>query len=207
MKMTSLAAALSGALLLTFGLATASAQESVPASDAENTGSRWFVELSGAPTADGNTLAKVRAEKAAFRKDAQSAGINYVERRSFDVLFNGFSVEATSANRRRLSQISGVKALYPVYTVAAPSPEEAAGSAPELVSAITMTGAKQAQDDRGLTGNNVKVGIVDTGIDIDHPGFGGSGPPPERRRSQARVSPTVTTLWGITTTPAARVPH
>ncbi len=177
MKRLVRATARASALLLAFGLATASAQESVPAGEAEATGTRWFVELSGAPTADGNTLAKVRAEKAAFKKAAKAAGISFTERRAFDVLFNGYSVDISSANRRKLSQLSGVKALYPVIKVDAPAPEQAAGAAPDLVSAITMTGAQVAQDDRGLSGNGIKVGIIDTGIDIDHPAFGGGGVP------------------------------
>jgi hypothetical protein len=71
--------------MLSFGLAPAGAQESVSLSEAEFVGNLWFVELSGAPTADGNSLANVRAEKAAFKKAAAAAGISYVERRSFDV--------------------------------------------------------------------------------------------------------------------------
>lgn len=175
MKKSVQAAAWSSALLLTLGLATATAQEAVPASDAESLGNLWFVELSGAPTADGNTLSKVKAEKAAFKKAATAAGISFSERRAFDVLFNGYAISISSTDRRRLTQIDGVKAIYPIFRVDAPAPEEAAGAAPDLASAITMTGAKIAQDERGLTGNNVKVGIIDTGIDIDHPAFGGGG--------------------------------
>ncbi len=67
--------------------------------------------------------------------------------------------------------------MYPIFRVDAPSPEEAAGTAPDLVAAITMTGAKEAQDSRGLTGNKIRVGIIDSGIDVDHPAFGGLGTP------------------------------
>ena len=69
MKKTLHAAALCGALVLPFGFAIANAQESIPVSAAEN-GDLWFVELNGAPTADGNTVTKVRNEKAAFRAAA-----------------------------------------------------------------------------------------------------------------------------------------
>ncbi len=88
----------------------------------------------------------------------------------------------------RLAQLPGVKAIYPVETIAAPTPEEAAGAIPDLVAAITMTGAKEAQDNLGLTGNGVKVGIVDTGIDIDHPAFGGTGVPGTTPFPSARVT-------------------
>ena len=61
------------ALALSLSLGVAHAQESVSAADAEN-GNLWFVELSGAPVADGGKLANVRNEKAAFRKAAADAG-------------------------------------------------------------------------------------------------------------------------------------
>lgn len=152
----------------------AQSAESVTA--AEN-GRLWFIELTGAPTADGNSLSSVQQEKAAFRRAAQAAGVRYTERRAFDVLFNGFSVDVALADRMKLAQLPGVKAIYPVEQIAAPSPEVAAGSAADLASAITMTGASVAQNQLGLTGRGVKVGIIDTGIDIDHPAFGGGGVP------------------------------
>ncbi len=51
-----------------------------------------------------------------------------------------------------------------------------------------MTGAKAAQDVRGLTGNGIKVGIIDTGIDIDHPALGGGGTPGTTPFPSARVA-------------------
>jgi minor extracellular serine protease Vpr len=149
------------------------AQESVPAAAAEG-GQLWFVELSGAPTADGNSLQAVRNEKAAFRRAAAAAGIRYSERMAFDVLFNGFSVAVDPRDRAKLAQLPGVKAVYPVEVVEAPQPEVGAGSALDIARAVALTGANLAQS-MGYTGAGVKVGIIDSGIDIDHPAFGGNG--------------------------------
>ena len=165
----------SSALALSLSLGVAHAQESVSAADAEN-GNLWFVELSGAPVADGGKLANVRNEKAAFRNAAAAAGVAYKERLSYDTLFNGFSIEVSPADRAKISQIEGVKAMYPVEIIAAPTPERADDIAPDMVAAINLTGAKQAQDS-GLSGRGIKVGIVDTGVDVDHPAFGGGGVP------------------------------
>jgi subtilisin family serine protease len=52
---------------------------------------------------------------------------------------------------------------------------------------VDLTGAKVAQTQFGLTGAGIKVGIVDTGIDIDHPAFGGSGTPGTTPFPTARV--------------------
>jgi subtilisin family serine protease len=163
------------ALALAIGIAaTAYGQDTVPAAEAEG-GQLWFVELSGRPVADGNSLTAVRDEKAAFRRAAAAAGISMRERLSFDVLFNGFSVVVNPAARMRLAQLPGVKAIYPVDVIQAPQPQPLdEGISPELAAAITMTGANIAQS-QGYTGAGVKVGIIDTGLDYDHPDFGGSG--------------------------------
>jgi minor extracellular serine protease Vpr len=165
----------SSALVLSLSLgAVAHAQESVPASQQEN-GNLWFVELSGAPVADGTNLATVRNEKAEFRRAAAAAGVKFKERMSYDVLFNGFSVEVSPANRAALARVAGVKAMYPVQLIQAPTPTERQQIRADLASALAQTGANVAQNSLGLTGAGVKVGVVDTGIDIDHPAFGGNG--------------------------------
>ena len=151
------------------------AQVSVEALAAEG-GRLWFVELSGAPVADGNSLTTVQAEKAAFRRAAAAAGVRYTERRAFDKLFNGMSVLIDSRDRAKLAALPGVKAVWPVETVQAPPVEiNGGGAAPDLASAIAMTGANIAQSSLGLSGTGVKVAVMDTGIDIDHPDFGGNG--------------------------------
>lgn len=151
------------------------AQTSVEVTGAEG-GNLWFVELSGAPTADGNSRNAVQAEKAAFRQAAAAARVRYTERRSFDVLFNGFSVEVGPGDRAKLAHLPGVKAMYPVEVIQAPNPEfVGGGNAADLATAIAMTGANIAQNTLGLTGAGVKVAVIDTGIDVDHLDLGGSG--------------------------------
>lgn len=163
----------SSALVLSLSLGVAHAQESVSAGSAEN-GRYWFVELEGKPTADGRSLAAVRNEKDSFRKAAEAAGASFKERRAYDVLFNGFSIEVDPRNRALLASMPGVKAIYPVLEVEAPNPEVGGGTAVDMASAVVMTGANLAQA-AGYTGAGIKVGIIDSGIDIDHPDFGGSG--------------------------------
>ena len=150
------------------------AQESVPIEAAEN-GRLWFVELAGKPVADGNSRSAVQAEKATFRAAARALGVTYKERYAYDTLFNGFSVEVAPGQRAAMARIAGVKAMYPVQLVQAPTPEERQQIRADLVTALAQTGADIAQNSLGLTGAGVKVGVVDTGIDIDHPAFGGSG--------------------------------
>lgn len=162
------------AVLLSAAATFAGAADSVPVSDAEG-GRLWFVELSGKPVIEGNSARAVANEQAAFRGNAAAAGIRYNERRSFSTLFNGFSVEIAPGDRMKIAQLPGVTRLYPVEQVSIPVPELVGGSTADLASAIQMTGADIAQNSLGLSGQGVKVGVIDTGIDIDHPAFGGGG--------------------------------
>src|SRR4051812_23607076 len=159
-------------LLLTF-LVFASANlfgQSVAASDAENT-TKWLVELSSAPTADGGTAAQVKKDKQDFRAAAASAGITYQERKSFDTLWNGVAITAPRTSAAAIGSLPGVKAVYPDMKIALDP--QAGVAEPDMTWAVTMTGADIARTDLGLTGNGVKVAVIDTGIDYGHPDLGG----------------------------------
>src|SRR5258706_10437627 len=131
----------------------------------------WFVELSSPPTADGTSVATVKAEKAAFRANAAKAGVQYKERYAYDTLFNGLSVAIAPSQLSKLARVQGVKAIYPVGTIPMPAPQQVLD--PELITALTMTGADVVHSELGFTGAGVKVAVMDTGIDYNHPDLGG----------------------------------
>jgi len=135
----------------------------------DETPSLWFVELSGKPTADGGSAATLKAEKQAFRNAAKAAGVEYSERLAFDTLWNGLSVEVAAGSLGKLSSLSGVKAVYPVATIPMPQGSEV----PDLNTALAMTGADIAQSELGYTGEGIRVAVMDTGVDYDHPDLGG----------------------------------
>jgi subtilisin family serine protease len=132
----------------------------------------WFVEFAGAPTSDGGTKDGTRAEHDDFRNAARAAGIRYTDRRSFDSLWNGVSVSIKPSELSKLSRLPQVANLYPVENYQVPEPTD--GYIPQLATAIIMTGANTVQA-AGITGAGVRVGVIDTGIDYDHPDLGGSG--------------------------------
>jgi subtilisin family serine protease len=136
----------------------------------DETPNMWFVELSSAPAVDGTKLRTLKREKAAFRSAAKKAGLEYTERYAFDQLWNGLSVSIEPDSLSKLARIPGVKALYPVVSFSVPEPTIAK---PNLGTALAMTGADVAQSDLGYTGDGIKVAVMDTGIDYDHPDLGG----------------------------------
>ena len=106
-----------------------------------------------------------------FRQQAKAVGLQYTERYAYKSLFKGVSVRIAPTDVGKLAGIASVSRVYPAhyYTL---GPETNAD--PELATAIQMTGADLAQQE-GYTGKGVKVAIMDTGIDLDHPDLGGDG--------------------------------
>ena len=133
----------------------------------------WFVQLSGNPTADGGNATALTAKRQKFHADAKNAGIQYKTRYEFQKLWNGVSMEINAGQLEKVLALPNVQAIYPVHTVSIP--ETTPASIPDLATAIKMTGADIAQNDLGYTGQGVKVAVMDTGIDLDHPDLGGDG--------------------------------
>jgi len=185
------AVALAAATLCALSAVSAQAAvQSVPVTAAETINNLWFVEFKGMPTTEGVAASRVKADHDTFAKAAKAAGVQYKLRKSFNTLFNGISVEISDANRAKLERMPQVVALYPVVTIPAPTPVERAqamAATNVAINSISMIQADRAQNELGLTGQGVKVGVIDTGIDIDHPAFGGNGTPGSTAFPTARI--------------------
>ncbi|GHF61995.1 subtilisin family serine protease [Deinococcus metalli] len=141
------------------------------ASAADNeTARNWFVEFSGKPTSKGGDRAQIAQERQAFRAQARALGIKLQDRLEFERLWNGISVHVDPADVAKLRDLDGVRAIYPVLSVPMPDGARSADT-PDMTTAIAQTGADVAQNELGLTGKGVKIAIMDTGLDLQHPAF------------------------------------
>jgi minor extracellular serine protease Vpr len=164
------------ALALTTSAVSANADEldagHVNAADDE-TASLWFVELATAPTSEGVSATTVAASKNAFRSAARARGASYTERYAYGDLWNGFSVSADGAAIAQLRRVPGVKAIWPVVALSLPESGAATDETIDLATATAMTGADYVQDALGFTGKNIRVAVIDTGVDYQNPDLGG----------------------------------
>jgi len=134
---------------------------------------RWFVELSSAPSSDGTAMAALEGEESSFHASAAAAGIKYKESRHFRDLFNGLTVRATEREAAKIRGLAGVRAVYRDVKVTLGDQEVPPGNVTELITALAQTGADVAQSALRLTGRGVRVAVIDTGVDYDHPDLGG----------------------------------
>ncbi len=134
---------------------------------------RWFVELAAAPTTQGGSKAALDRAERSFKAEAAGKGVSVEVRQSFRSVWNGVSAEIADEDVVTVEGLPSVRAVYPVLRIQAPEPQ--AATSPDLATALAMSGADAAQSELGFTGEGVKVGIIDTGVDLDHPDLGGSG--------------------------------
>ena len=135
---------------------------------------KWFVQLAEKPSLKGGSTKAISAQQKSFRS---SMPTNIKVTRSYSKVWNGVAVKADDKHVNELVKAKGVKAVFPVLTSRRPKEPEGKDKKPSTDVSGDLTGVPQARNKMGLTGKGVKIGIIDTGIDIDHPAFGGSGKP------------------------------
>jgi subtilisin family serine protease len=163
------------ALLSVAPAGAGSASGSAIGGAANETATKWFVELSSAPASKGTSKAALKSERAAFEANAAADGIKLTEHFSYDSLWNGVSVSVAPTQVAALRSVPGVKAVYPVETVNLPDfqSENGGGANIDLKNAVGLTGADIAQDELHLDGSGVTIAIIDSGLDYTLPEFGG----------------------------------
>lgn len=141
---------------------------------------RYIVEFNADPAVAVAIAARVRAvdvrpQMAARRTqilathapiEAAVRGLGGIVTRHFDTLLNGMVVQISDQTADRLRTLPGVRGVYP-DTRMKPSLNYALGVHRIPDSWATLPGGPSG------AGAGVKIGIIDSGIDVNHPGFQG----------------------------------
>jgi minor extracellular serine protease Vpr len=170
--MRKLVVGISASIVTLTVISHAQSPQSLPVADNEAS-KLWFVELSSPPGIEGTTISTLEREEANFHAAATRAGIRYTESRHFRDLFNGLTVRASGADVNELRALPGVVSVYPDIKVSVSQQEDPPDNVADLITALKQTGADIAQSEMGLSGRGVRVAVIDTGVDYDHPDLGG----------------------------------
>lgn len=115
----------------------------------------------------------IRQEHQQFRTalNQLEASIRY----EFNNVFNGFSISIPANKVDDLLTIPGVKAVFPNVDIQAiPNEPSAHGDSTYMHKSAPHIGAKHLWEDLGLEGKGIKVGVLDTGVDYNHPSLKGA---------------------------------
>jgi hypothetical protein len=155
-------------------MAGADATPSVSLDSPDNqTPSAWFVQLSGAPTANGSSAKVVKAGQDAFYASAKAMGIKVTQREAFGTLWNGLSVNVPLAQASTLWSVPGVAAVYPVRQFSA-APDQHVDGTPADQGSNPQIGVDPLAGGVGaFKGQGVKVAVIDSGVDYTNPDLGG----------------------------------
>ena len=136
---------------------------------------KWFVQFAEKPALKGGATKTIAAQQRVFR-NAAPKDVKVTD--SYSKVWNGVAVKAEDKDLGKILKAKNVKAVFPVLASKPPKePAQKEDGKPNLNVSGELTGVTEARNKLGLTGKGVKIGIIDTGIDIDHPAFGGSGVP------------------------------
>lgn len=163
-------------------------QDNGALSGAEFVPNSYFIQLAAPATTEGGTERAIQSQRDQFLADAEAAGVALEVTDEYSALWSGLAVTADASSLTTLAASGVVEAIFPIGLIDAPVLPEADDNAPQMDTAIGMTGADIVHSELGITGEGIRIGIIDTGVDYDHPDFGGGGEPDGDTFPTARVA-------------------
>lgn len=122
----------------------------------------------------------VKAQQAKVKKELTAKKIQMTEGYTFDTVLNGFAATVKANDLPKLLTVEGITLIEPDATVYAL--EDTTTKSSELIkedkieaqmnTSNSFLGIEQLWNE-GIEGQGVKVAVLDTGIDADHPEFAG----------------------------------
>lgn len=134
---------------------------------------RYASGLSNSKFSESAAEQTVKKQQSAFQSSVSAKGIDMKVNYTYDTVLNGMEVTVSASQIPKLSQISGVKSIslnsryYPIPITESPLAGFDTGYDYDI-DPLKQIGADKAWAS-GLTGKGIKVGVIDTGVDYDHP--------------------------------------
>ena len=153
----------------TSGISVSSVDNNIITSESQNDNIRLIVELKAPSRAEqkinGRVFSKTTADMT--KQQLVLADAETKVNREFENIFSGFAVTTKRQNIQAIASLPGVKSVYPDAVV---------NAVPYSVGSASQDIPKNPAS--AATGKQVRIGIIDTGIDYNHEAFGkgfGSG--------------------------------
>ncbi|CAM2779330.1 S8 family serine peptidase [Paenibacillus sediminis] len=120
-------------------------------------------------TSHSNTL---RLEHSTFQSAAYNK-LGATFKREYSKVFNGYSVTLPANQVDQLLTLPGVKAVYPNVEYHTLPVDDSTAFKPYMDESAPFIGANKMWD-LGYKGEGIKVGVIDTGVDYNHPSLKGA---------------------------------
>ncbi|MFJ7970273.1 S8 family serine peptidase [Psychrobacillus sp. NPDC096389] len=135
-------------------------------------------------TQENQVRAKVKTQQTAVKKELTIKNIPIKQGYAFDTVLNGFAATVKANDLPKLLTVQGVTLVEPDTIVhASEEPQKKKPTKPSTINKDKIVDAKMNTSisflgierlwNEGIEGQGIKVAVLDTGIDADHPEFAG----------------------------------
>ena len=135
-----------------------------------NPTSAMYADINSVPKNTTDSMLETQRELLETIREKVVAESTLTVRYQFTYLVNAFSIETDFENLAKIAELPGVRTVFIMPEYQALSTEND-GIYVKTGSSSAMTGVPSVWQDCGYTGKGMRIAIVDTGLDLDHPAY------------------------------------
>ena len=135
-----------------------------------NPTSAMYADINSVPKNTTDSMLKVQRDMVESIRAKIVAESTLTVRYQFTYLVNAFSIETEFENLSKIAEMPGVRTVFIMPEFQALSSKSDSVSI-KTGSSGAMTGVPSVWENLGYTGKGMRIAIVDTGLDLDHPAY------------------------------------